>query len=330
MAVSIEDIKKLRAMSGAGLSDVKKALEEAEGNMDKAMEIIRKRGQAIAAKRSDREASEGCVLVKKDGKFAAIIALKCETDFVAANKDFVALTQAILDAAVAARCKTMDEVKALTVNGQSVPDAVTGLSGITGEKMELDGYCTLEGEQIAIYNHMNRNGLCSMVALNKEVDEVYGKSVAMQVASMNPVALNEESVDAAVIEQEKAVAVEKTIQDQCQKAVEAALRKAGINPAHVDSEDHMESNCAKGWITAEQVAQAKEIIARVTEEKKQNIPAPMLENIVKGRIAKFYKESCLMNQEFIQDSKITVADYLKQADKECVCTGFKRFTLRAE
>ena len=140
MAVTMADITKLRKISGAGMMDCKKALTEANGDIDKAMEIIRKRGQAIAAKRSDRDASEGCVLAKKDGGFAAIIALKCETDFVAKNADFIALTQAILDAAVANKCQTLDEVKALPMDKGTVQDAVIARSGITGEKMELDGY----------------------------------------------------------------------------------------------------------------------------------------------------------------------------------------------
>ena len=138
---NMEDIKKLRAMTGAGLADVKKALTEAEGDFEKAKDLLRERGLAIAAKRSDRETSNGCVLVKIDNGFAAIIALKCETDFVANGADFIALTQAILDAAVANKCKTLDEVKELTLaDGQKVQDAVTQRSGITGEKMELDGY----------------------------------------------------------------------------------------------------------------------------------------------------------------------------------------------
>ena len=121
MAISIDDIKKLRAMTGAGLADVKKALTEAEGDFDHAKELLRERGLAIAAKRSDRETSNGCVLVKKENGFAAMIALKCETDFVANGKDFIALTQSILDAAVAAKCKTLDEVKELDINGQKAP-----------------------------------------------------------------------------------------------------------------------------------------------------------------------------------------------------------------
>ena len=129
MAVSIEDIKKLRAMTGAGLADVKKALTEAEGDFDKAKELLRERGLAIAAKRSDRETSNGCVLVKKDGNFAAMVAVKCETDFVAAGKDFIAMVEEILNAAVAARCKSLDEVKALKLaNGDDAATAVQHLS----------------------------------------------------------------------------------------------------------------------------------------------------------------------------------------------------------
>ena len=144
MAVSIEDIKKLRAMTGAGLADVKKALTEAEGDFDKAKELLRERGLAIAAKRSDRETSNGCVLVKKVNDFAAIIALKCETDFVANGADFIKLTSDILDAAIAAKAQTLDEVKALKIGDSDAQAAVTQRSGITGEKMELDGYCVLE------------------------------------------------------------------------------------------------------------------------------------------------------------------------------------------
>ena len=330
MAVSIADIQKLRAMSGAGLADCKKALTESEGDIEKAMEIIRKKGQAVAAKRSDREASEGCVLVKADGKFAAIIALKCETDFVAQNADFVALTQQILDAAVAARCQTLDEVKALDLGGRTVADAVVDRSGITGEKMELDGYCTLEGEQVSVYNHQNKNGLCTMVALNMDVDPAYGHAVTMQVAAMNPVALNEASVPAAIIEQEKAIAIDKTRKDQVDKYVEVKLKKAGYNPYYCATEEHQNEAVMKGYMTPEQVADAKAIMEAAAAEKLANMPQAMIDNIVNGRIQKFYKESCLMNQAFIQDDKITVAQYLQQADKACVCTGFKRFTLRAE
>ena len=327
---NMEDIKKLRTMTGAGLADVKKALTESEGDFNKAMEIIREKGQAIAAKRSDRETSNGCVLVKAVEGFAAIVALKCETDFVANGADYVKLTQDILDAAVAAKAKSLDEVKELTIaDGTKVQDAVVARSGITGEKMELDGYNFIEGDNVEVYDHMGKHTLCTMVQTNKEAKE-QGHAIAMQVAAMKPVALNQESVPQAIIDEEIRVAVEKTKQEQVQKAVEAALKKAGINPAHVDSEDHMESNMGKGWITAEDVAKAKEIIATVSAEKAANLPEQMIQNIAKGRLNKFFKESCLLNQEFIQDSKLSVADYLKAADKELTVVDFKRFTLAAE
>ena len=326
----MDAIKKLRAMTGAGLADVKKALTEAEGDMDKAKEILRQKGQAIAAKRADRETSNGCVLAKVGTDFAAIIALKCETDFVANGADYIKLTQEIVDAAVAAKAKSVEEVNNLTLaNGQKVADAVIERSGVTGEKMELDGYNYLEGENIEAYNHMNRNGLCTLVQTNKPAAE-QAHAICMQVAAMKPIALDEKSVPQAVVDEEYNVAVEKSKQEQIQKAVEAALKKAGINPAHVDSEDHMESNMTKGWITAEDVAKAKEIIATVSAEKAASLNMNMIENIAKGRVNKFYKESCLLNQEFIQDAKMTVKQYLQSVDKDLTVVAFKRFTLQAD
>ena len=244
MAISIDDIKKLRTMTGAGLADVKKALTEAEGDFDKAKELLRERGLAIAAKRSDRETSNGCVLVKAVDGFAAMIALKCETDFVANGADFIALTQSILDAAIANKCKDIEAVKALTINGQTAQEAVTQRSGITGEKMELDGYLVLEGENIEVYNHMGKNTLCTMVQLNKPAAEI-GHKIAMQVAAMKPVALDADKVDQKILDEEYKTAVEKTKLEQVEKYVEVVLKKAGINPNLVDSEDHIESNIKK-------------------------------------------------------------------------------------
>jgi elongation factor Ts len=330
MEFTMNDIKKLREVTGAGLADCKKALAESD-DMDGAIAYLRKKGQAVAAKRSDREAAEGCVLVKAENGFGAIIALKCETDFVANNADFVALTQDILNAAVAAKCKTLEEVLALPMGDSTIAEAVTARSGITGEKMELDGYCTIEGEYIATYNHMNRNGLCAILALNKAVeDESIGKNIAMQIASAAPVAIDENGVAQSVKDNELAVAIEKSKAEQVQKAVEAAIKKAGFNPAHFDSEEHMESNQTKGWITAEDVVKVKEIIATVSAEKAANLNEAMIQNIAKGRLNKFLKENCLMSQEYIWDKTLTVDSYLKSIDKELTVTDFKRFTLRAE
>ncbi len=329
MAVSIADIQKIRKMTGAGLADCKKALTDADGDFDKAIEIIREKGQAIAAKRSDRETSNGCVLVKADGDFAAMIALKCETDFVANGKDFVALTQSILDAAVAAKAKSLDEVKALPLNGSTVQDEVVARSGITGEKTELDGYLFIEGGNVSVYDHMNNHLLCTMVQTNKPAEE-QAHNIAMQVAAMNPVALDEASVPESVKETEYKVAIEKTKEEQVEKAVQAALKKAGFNLYIAENEEHLAEGIAKGNITAAQADEIREIKKNVAAEKAANLPEQMIQNIAKGRMAKFFKESCLLNQEYIQDSKQTVSQYLKSADKDLTVVAFKRFTLRAE
>lgn len=330
MAVTIADIQKLRKMTGAGLADCKKALTEAAGDMDKAVELVRERGLAIAAKRSDRETSNGCVLVKVDKDFAAMIALKCETDFVANGKDFIECTQNILDAAVAAKAKTIDEILTLKLaEGKDVATTVKLRSGITGEKMELDGYRYLEGENIEAYNHMNKNILCTMVQTNKPAEE-QAHNIAMQVAAMNPVALNEENVSQEVKDAEYKVAVEKTKEEQIEKAVTAALKKAGFNLYIAESEEHMEEGLRKGEITAEQADEIRKIKAETAADKKEHLQESMIQNIAKGRMNKFFKENCLLNQEYIQDSKITVSEYLKQADKDLEIVDFKRFSLRAD
>ncbi len=332
MAISIEDIKKLRTMTGAGLADVKKALTEAEGDFEKAKELLRERGLAIAAKRSDRETSNGCVLAKVADGFAAIIALKCETDFVANGADFIALTQSILDAAVAAKAKDIEAVKELTLaDGQKIQDAVTQRSGITGEKMELDGYNVLEGENIEVYDHMGKHTLATMVQTNKPVAEI-GHKLAMQVAAMKPVALDASKVSQAVLDEEYKTAVEKTKLEQVEKYVENMLKKAGINPAHVDSDEHIESNMKKGWITEEQAKEAREIKEKAAAEKAASLNENMIDNIAKGRVQKFLKENCLVDQEFQfgDGDKASVSQWLAKQDKDLKIVDFKRFTLSAE
>ena len=330
MAVTMADITKLRKLSGAGMMDCKNALTEAEGDIDKAMEIIRKKGQAVAAKRSDREASEGCVLAKTTGGFAAMIALKCETDFVAKNADFVALANEILDAAIANKCKSIDEVKALPLGKGTVADAVTDRSGITGEKMELDGYNVVEGACTAVYNHQNKNQLCTIVAFNKAASDAVAHEVAMQIAAMNPIAVDEASVPASVVDTEMQVAIDKTKEEQVKKAVEAALKKAGFNLYIAENEEHLNEGIMKGNITEAQAEEIRQLKEKVAAEKAANLPEQMIQNIAKGRMAKFFKEVCLLNQEDIMDPKKTVADVLKEADPELKVLAFKRFTLRAE
>ena len=171
MAVTMADISHLRKMSGAGMMDCKKALEEANGDFEKAMEIIRKKGQAVAAKRSDREASEGCVLAAENGEYAAIVALKCETDFVAKNADFVALTKDILNIAMDKKPASKEELLALTLaDGRSIQDHITDRSGITGEKMELGAFESVSGASTISYIHPG-NKLATVVAFNQATIE---------------------------------------------------------------------------------------------------------------------------------------------------------------
>lgn len=332
MAVTMAEISKLRTMTGAGMMDCKNALTEAEGDFDKAIEIIRKKGQAVAAKRSDREAAEGCVLGAAVEGFAAVIALKCETDFVAKNADFVALTKSILDVAVAAKAKSLDEVKSLAIDGRTVAELITDRSGVTGEKMELDYYEFVEGGTTAAYIHPG-NKLVSLVAFaeqNAEYETIRG--VAMHIAAMSPVAIDEAAVPQKVKDNELTVAIEKTKTELVAKEVEVAIKKAGINPAHVDSEDHIESNIKKGWITEEDAAKAREIKVTVTAEKTASLPEQKVNSIAAGRMAKFYKEYTLLEQKYEgggdEAGKITVKELL--AKKHYTCVGFKRVTLNVE
>ena len=324
------EITKLRHLTSAGLMDCKKALAETNGDIEAAVEILRKKGQAVAAKREDRVAAEGCVLAKNEGNFAAIVALQCETDFVAKNAGFVELTQKLLDLAVANRCKSLDELKAVTVDGRTVADLVVEEGGKTGEKTELGAYEYIEASSTTSYNHLG-NKLATIVGFNQEgVDYQVGRDVAMQVASMNPVAVDRDSVPQAVKDSEYSVAVDKTKEEQVKKAVEAALKKAGINPNLVDSEAHIESNIAKGWLTEDEAAKARVIAKEAAEAKAANLPEQMIKNIAQGRLNKFFKESCLLEQEFVKDATVTIGQYLEKAQKGLVAVEFKRVNLNQD
>ncbi len=219
MAVSIGDIKKLREMTGAGMMDCKGALEETNGDIDAAIEIIRKKGQAVAAKRQDRSASEGCVLSAVKPGFGAIVALKCETDFVARNESFVQLTKDILEVAMNNQAKTIDELKGLKIGDRTVEEKITDEIGKTGEKMELGAYECIEAPTVAAYDHLG-NKLSTIVGLNVEsVDALIGREVAMQVAAMNPIAANREEVPAEVVAQELEIGKEKARQEGKPEAI---------------------------------------------------------------------------------------------------------------
>ena len=320
---------KLRKMTSSGMMDCKKALEEAEGDFNKAMGIIREKGKLVAAKRADRETSEGAVKARVAGGKAILVCLGCETDFVSRNSDFQNLANAIADVAIANCPADLEGLKACKMaDGYTVAEAVEAQTGKTGEKHVLAYYAIVEAPFVVEYIHTLNGKLGALVGFNKEVPAELAKGIVMQVASMNPVAISPEDCPAEVIENEKKIAIEKTKEEQVQKAVDAALKKAGINPAHVDCEDHIESNTAKGWITPEQAAQAREIIKTVSAEKAANLPAQMIENIANGRVQKFLKENTLTEQEYqMSDDKKTVAQAIAAVDKDAKVVAIRRFSL---
>ena len=329
MEIKAADVAKLRQMTGAGMMDCKKALVEANGDYERAKEIIREKGKLVAAKRADRETSEGRVIAKVAGNKAIVVGLGCETDFVAKNDEFKALAEAIAETAIANFPADKEALMACVLaDGRTVEAAVTEQTGKTGEKHQIAGYEVVEAPYIVAYMHNVTGKLAALVGFNKEFDAQVAKGVAMQVASMNPVAVSAESVPQNVIDAELKTATEKTKEELVQKAVDAALTKAGINPAHVDSEAHIESNQAKGWITAEQAEQAREIIKTVSAEKAANLPEQMVANIAKGRLQKFFKEQTLEEQGYqMGDGKTAVKDVIKAADAEAKVLTFKRLSL---
>lgn len=271
--INAADVAKLRRMTGAGMMDCKKALEESAGDFEKAQEIIRKRGQAIANKRADREASEGVVLAKAtaDGKTGIMIALNCETDFVAKNADFIALGNSILDHALSTNPNDLEALKNSVLGGMKVADLVVEKSGITGEKFELTYFDRIEAPKVQAYIHAG-NKLATMVGFTKAgVDVQVYKDVAMQVAAMNPVSVDKDDVSPKILAQELDIARE--------------------------------------------------------QARKEGKPEEMLEKIAQGKLNKFFKESTLMNQEFVKDNKMTVRQYLESADKSLKAVSFVRYSL---
>ena len=329
MAITAADVMKLRKMTSAGMMDCKNALVEADGDFNKAIDIIREKGKLVAAKRADRNTSEGAVKARVKGDKAILVCLGCETDFVSQNSDFQTLADAIADAAIANTPADAEALNACKLaDGRTVEAAVTEQTGKTGEKHEIAYYALVEAPFISSYVHVLNGKLGALVGFSKEIPAELAKGVVMQVASMNPVSISAADCPKEVVDNELAVAIEKTKEEQVQKAVDAALKKAGINPAHVDSEDHIESNTAKGWLTPEQAAQAREIIKTVGAEKAANLPEQMVQNIANGRLQKFFKEMTLEEQEYqMGDGKQSVKDAMAAADKDAKVVVFKRFSL---
>jgi elongation factor Ts len=272
-AISSADVARLRRVTLAGMMDCKKALEEAEGNFDKAIEIIRKKGQAVANKRADKEASEGVVLSKAsaDGKTGVMIVLNSETDFVAKNADFMALANKILDIALTNHPATLEDLKSLPMDGGKVGEKIVEYVGIIGEKLDLSYYEKIEAAHVQTYIHPG-NRLATMAGFTKSgIDVQVYKDIAMQIAAMNPVAVDKDFVSDAVIAQEIEIGKEQARRDG-------------------KAED-------------------------------------MLEKIAQGKLVKFFKESTLLNQDFVKDNKMTIRQYLQSFNKDLTVTEFKRFTL---
>lgn len=217
MAITASDVNKLRQQTGAGMMDCKNALVEANGDFEVAVDVLRKKGQKIAAKRGDNEAKEGLVLAQtsEDGTTGVILTLNCETDFVAKNEGYVNFVQSIVDIALAKLPSTAEELKALAYNDKlSVEEKITEQVGVIGEKLDLSSYSVINASKVVAYNHPG-NQLATLVGLNSGSDVVAeaGRQVAMQIAAMNPIAIDKNGVDARTIEREIEVGKELAIQE---------------------------------------------------------------------------------------------------------------------
>lgn len=274
MTITAADINKLRQMTGAGMMDCKKALTEAEGDFEKAIDELRKKGQKVAANRSDRDAKEGLVVAAttSDNTRGTVLVVNCETDFVAKNEEFGKFVNTILNIAITKNPKSADELKTLAYdNNITIADKLIEQTGVIGEKIELSKYEVIDAPFVIAYNHPG-NRLANIVGFNvADVSAEVAKDVAMQVAAMAPVAVDKADVDAETIQREIEVGKE--------------------------------------------------------QARAEGKPEDMLEKIAQGKLIKFYKESTLLNQEFIKDNKKTIAQYMDGAKKGLTVTGFKRLAL---
>ncbi|MEG1574774.1 MAG: translation elongation factor Ts [Bacteroidales bacterium] len=273
MAVSIAEITKLRKMTGAGMIDCKNALAEANGDLDAAVELIRKRGQAIAAKREDRDASEGCVLAAANGEYAAIVALKCETDFVATNQDFISLTQMVLDAAMTNRPADIEALKAIMVDGRTIAELIIDRSGITGEKMELGDFMSLTATSTMSYIHPG-NRLATIVGFNKGgVEYQVARDVAMQVAAMNPIAVSRDEFPADLVAKEFEIAKDKAREEGKPDAMLEKIAQGRINKFYQENSLLEQAFVKESKMTIKQYLESKEKALTVISFKRFTLNA---------------------------------------------------------
>jgi elongation factor Ts len=270
ITISAADVNKLRMQTGAGMMDCKKALMEANGDFEKAIDYLRKKGQKVAANRADREAKEGYILAKTNGNASKgyLIALSCETDFVAKSNDFVKFVEELLDLAITNDVTTADALKALQMGDVTVNDKLFDIIGKIGEKIEITSYEVIEAPKVVIYIHPG-NRVVAMVGLSSATAPAEtGKDVAMQIAAMNPVAVDKNDVDSKTLEREIEIGKE--------------------------------------------------------QARAEGKPEEMLEKIAQGKLNKFYKESTLLNQQFIKDDKMDIRQYLDKTEKGLTVKLFRR------
>ncbi|HYG16660.1 MAG TPA: translation elongation factor Ts [Bacteroidia bacterium] len=271
MAITAADVNKLRMMTGAGMMDCKKALEEANGDFEGAVDILRKKGQKVSASRAGREAAEGVVAtaLTADKKTGIIIALNCETDFVAKNADFSAQAEKFANLALDKQPASLEALLALELEGRPVSEHLTDMVGKIGEKIEISRYEKVSGEVVVDYIHLNKK-VGVLVALNRAGEQALmaGKDVTMQIAAMNPVALDKDGVSEDTLRREMDIARE--------------------------------------------------------QARAEGKPETMLDKIAEGKVNKFYKESTLLNQEFVKDNSKSIRQMLDGVEKGLTVTAFKR------
>ncbi|NQV75323.1 MAG: elongation factor Ts [Bacteroidetes bacterium] len=274
--ITSADVNKLRQQTGAGMMDCKKALTEANGDFEAAIDNLRKKGAKVAASRQDRESNEGVVIAKTtaDGKRGVVVEFNCETDFVAKNADFVAFANSIADLAIEKNPASLEQLIELQLNGEKLADTIISQIGKIGEKVGVSKFETVTGEKVIAYIHGNyRLGVLVALTSNPASADEVGKDVAMQIAAMNPVAIDKGDVDSRTIERELEI--------------------------------------------------AKDVI------RAEGKPEEMVEKIAAGKLNKFYKDSTLLNQEFVKDSSKTVAQFLNDVEKGLTVSAFKRVQLGA-
>jgi len=275
MNITAAEVNKLRQMTGAGMMDCKKALQETEGDFEKAIDNLRKKGQKVAGKRADRDANEGFVVAKvnDDKTYGAVVMVNCETDFVGKTDDFRNFSNELLGLGLKHRVHTIAELLPMTIGNITVQQKLDDLLGKTGEKIQIAHYEVIEAPVVFAYNHFG-NRLATVIGLSKNdsknVEEI-GHELAMQVAAMSPVAVDKDNVSQTIID--------------------------------------------------------REIEIGKDQARQEGKPEDMLEKIAQGKLQKFFKESTLLNQDFIKDTKKTVRQYVAENDKDLVVTGFKRLQL---